>query len=187
VSGDAVNVVARLKEQSEVPLRSHGSPSLNRALMAARLVDFVQVTLFPVITGQTGLDPIFQNAADFDPELVESGAGGDHWWPPEKDFEQGVGARDRERRQRAAAIRASNLERPRAGPLPARGTWRQSTASSAPNGRPRRARRRPRGALGARSLAPLGRSDHLAEAGPDANARPRSRRWVLVHYPEKQP
>jgi dihydrofolate reductase len=71
VSGDAVDVVARLKEESEVPLRSHGSLSLNRALMAAGLVDRVQVTLFPVITGQTGLDPIFQGAADFDLELVE--------------------------------------------------------------------------------------------------------------------
>jgi dihydrofolate reductase len=72
VSGDAVDVVARLKEESEVPLRSHGSLSLNRALMAAGLVDRVQVTLFPVITGQTGLDPIFQGAADFDLELIES-------------------------------------------------------------------------------------------------------------------
>jgi dihydrofolate reductase len=72
VSGDAVDVVARLKEESEVPLRSHGSLSMNRALMAAGLVDRVQVTLFPVITGQTGLDPIFQNAADFDLELLES-------------------------------------------------------------------------------------------------------------------
>ena len=71
VSGDAVDVVARLKEESEVPLRSHGSLSMNRALMAAGLVDYVQVTLFPVITGQTGLDPIFQGAADFDLELVE--------------------------------------------------------------------------------------------------------------------
>jgi dihydrofolate reductase len=70
-SGDAVDVVARLKEDSEVPLRSHGSLSMNRALMAAGLVDRVQVTLFPVITGQTGLDPIFQGAADFDLELVE--------------------------------------------------------------------------------------------------------------------
>jgi dihydrofolate reductase len=72
VSGDAVDVVARLKEESEVPLRSHGSLSLNRALMAAGLVDRVQVTLFPVITGQTGVDPIFQGAADFDLELIES-------------------------------------------------------------------------------------------------------------------
>lgn len=72
VSGDAVDVVARLKEGSEVPLRSHGSLSMNRALMAAGLVDRVQVTLFPVITGQTGLDPIFRGAADFDLELIEN-------------------------------------------------------------------------------------------------------------------
>jgi dihydrofolate reductase len=72
VSGDAVDVVARLKEESDVPLRSHGSLSLNRALMVAGLVDFVQVTLFPVITGETGMDPIFQGAADFDLELIES-------------------------------------------------------------------------------------------------------------------
>jgi dihydrofolate reductase len=71
-SGDAVEIVTRLKEESGVPLRSHGSLSLNRALMAAGLVDRVQVTLFPVITGQTGADPIFQGAADFDLELIES-------------------------------------------------------------------------------------------------------------------
>jgi dihydrofolate reductase len=71
VNGDAVDVVARLKEESEVPLRSHGSLSMNRALMAAGLVDRVQVTIFPVITGQTGVDPIFQGAADFDLELIE--------------------------------------------------------------------------------------------------------------------
>jgi dihydrofolate reductase len=72
VRGDGVDVVARIKEESGVPLRSHGSLSLNRALMAAGLVDFVQVTLFPVITGQTGLEPIFQGAADFDLELIEN-------------------------------------------------------------------------------------------------------------------
>ncbi|HEX4212533.1 MAG TPA: dihydrofolate reductase family protein [Candidatus Dormibacteraeota bacterium] len=72
VSGDAVEVVARLKEESELPLRSHGSLSMNRALMAAGLVDRVQVTLFPVINGRTGSSPIFQGAADFDLELLES-------------------------------------------------------------------------------------------------------------------
>src|SRR5215208_807920 len=78
VSGDAVDVVARLKEQSDVPLRSHGSLSMNRALMDAGLVDRVQVTLFPVITGQTGLDPIFQGASDFDLELLERRTLDDH-------------------------------------------------------------------------------------------------------------
>jgi len=72
VSGDAVDVVARLKDESEVPLRSHGSLSMNRALMAAGLVDRVQVTLFPVISGQTGAEPILQGAADFDLELIEA-------------------------------------------------------------------------------------------------------------------
>ena len=72
VHGDAVDVVAGLKAESDVPVRSHGSLSLNRALMAAGLVDRVQVTIFPVITGQTGDDPIFQGAADFDLELIES-------------------------------------------------------------------------------------------------------------------
>jgi len=72
VSGDAVDVIGRLKQESEVPMRSHGSLSLNHALMAAGLVDRVQVTLFPVITGQTGDDPIFRGAADFDLELIES-------------------------------------------------------------------------------------------------------------------
>ncbi|GAA3558063.1 dihydrofolate reductase family protein [Kribbella ginsengisoli] len=72
VKGNAVEVVARLKEESDVPLRSHGSLSLNRALMAAGLVDRVQITVFPVIAGQTGVEPIFQGAADFDLELIES-------------------------------------------------------------------------------------------------------------------
>lgn len=44
--------VARLKEESQVHR--------------------VQVTLFPVITGRTGQDPIFRGADDFDLELVET-------------------------------------------------------------------------------------------------------------------
>ena len=71
-SGDAVEVVSRLKEESDVPLRSHGSLSLNRALMAAGLVDRVQVTIFPVITGSCGTSRILADAADFDLELLES-------------------------------------------------------------------------------------------------------------------
>jgi dihydrofolate reductase len=69
--GDAIDVVADLKEASDVPLRSHGSPSMNRALMAAGLVDRLQVTIFPVISGETGTVPIFAGAADFDLDLLE--------------------------------------------------------------------------------------------------------------------
>ena len=71
-SGDAVDIVARLKEESDVPLRSQASLSLNWALMAAGLVDRLQVTIFPVLSGGTGTSPILGGAGDFDLELLES-------------------------------------------------------------------------------------------------------------------
>ena len=40
--------------------------------MVAGLVDRIQPTVFPVITGQTGDDLIFLGAADFDLELINS-------------------------------------------------------------------------------------------------------------------
>ncbi|WP_432571658.1 dihydrofolate reductase family protein [Kineococcus sp. SYSU DK005] len=72
VSGDAVDVVRRLKEESDVPLRSQASLSLNRALMAAGLVDRLQVTIFPVISGRTGTSPVLRGADEFDLDLWES-------------------------------------------------------------------------------------------------------------------
>ena len=54
-----------------MPLGSSGSLSMNRALMVAGHVDRIQLTAFPVITGQTGDDPIFLGAADFDLELID--------------------------------------------------------------------------------------------------------------------
>lgn len=72
VGGDGVEVVRRMKEESDVPIRSHGSLSLNRALMAAGLVDRLQLTVFPVIAGQTGDEPVFADAADFDLDLLET-------------------------------------------------------------------------------------------------------------------
>jgi dihydrofolate reductase len=70
--GDAVSIIRRLKEESAVPLRSQASLSLNWALMAAGLVDRLQVTIFPVISGRTGTSPILGGAGDFDLELLES-------------------------------------------------------------------------------------------------------------------
>jgi hypothetical protein len=64
VKGNAVDVVARLK-QSDVPPRSPDSLSLNWALMAAGLVDRLQVNVFPVISGRT--DP-----AQFSPARATS-------------------------------------------------------------------------------------------------------------------
>ena len=72
VSGDGVAAVARLKEESEVPLRSHGSLSLNWALLAAGLVDRMQVTVYPVLTARSGEAPVFAGAGDLDLELLES-------------------------------------------------------------------------------------------------------------------
>jgi dihydrofolate reductase len=70
-SGDPVEVVRRLKAESDVPLRSHGSLALNRTLLAAGLVDRIQVTVFPVLTGKTGAAPIF-GGEDFDLELISA-------------------------------------------------------------------------------------------------------------------
>src|SRR3954452_14470736 len=57
VSGDAVEIVTRLKQDSDIPLRSQASLSLNWALMAARFASRLQVTIFPVVSGLTGTSP----------------------------------------------------------------------------------------------------------------------------------
>jgi dihydrofolate reductase len=69
-SGDAVEIVRRLKAESDGPVRSHGSLTLNRALIDAGVVDEIQVTVFPVLCGRTGALPVFAGVGDFDLELV---------------------------------------------------------------------------------------------------------------------
>lgn len=69
---DALAVVAWLKAESPVPLRSHGSLAMNHSLLAAGLVDFIQVTVFPVLTGRSGASPVFAGVDDYDLELVDS-------------------------------------------------------------------------------------------------------------------
>ena len=71
-SGDAVENIRRLKETSELPLRSQASLSLNWSLLAAGLVDRIEVTVFPVITGRTGVSPIYAGLADHDLELLDT-------------------------------------------------------------------------------------------------------------------
>lgn len=71
-NGDAVDIVARMKKESDVPIRSHGSLSLNWALLKAGLVDRVQVTIFPVITATVGAGPIWGGATDLDLELLDA-------------------------------------------------------------------------------------------------------------------
>lgn len=71
-NGDAADIVAALKDESDVPIRSQASLTLNWALMAAGLVDRLQVTIFPVISGRTGIRPILAGLGDFDLDLLES-------------------------------------------------------------------------------------------------------------------
>jgi hypothetical protein len=61
-----------MKEESDVPIRSNRSLSVNRALLAVGLVDRIQVTLFPVVSAQTGDEPVFAGAGDFDLDLLET-------------------------------------------------------------------------------------------------------------------
>jgi dihydrofolate reductase len=72
IAEDAVDAVPRLKTESPAPLRSHGSISMNRALLAAGLVDRLEVMVFPVITGASGENPILADLPDIDLELVDS-------------------------------------------------------------------------------------------------------------------
>jgi dihydrofolate reductase len=72
INEDAVTAIERLKRTTDVPMRSHGSISLNRALLAAGLVDRLEVMIFPAITGKSGYAALFQDGAEFDLELVES-------------------------------------------------------------------------------------------------------------------
>ncbi len=72
IAEDALDAVPRLKAESPVPLRSHGSIAMNHALLAAGLVDRLELMVFPVITGASGAAPIFATLPDIDLELVDS-------------------------------------------------------------------------------------------------------------------
>jgi dihydrofolate reductase len=69
---DAVTAIERLKRTTDIPMRSHGSISLNRALLAAGLVDRLEVTIFPAITGTSGYAALLHDGAEFDLELLET-------------------------------------------------------------------------------------------------------------------
>jgi dihydrofolate reductase len=72
VRDDAVDYVRRMKEESDLPLRTLGSVALCRSLLNAGLVDRYRVVVFPVITGATGRDRIFDDYPDVLLELVEA-------------------------------------------------------------------------------------------------------------------
>jgi dihydrofolate reductase len=61
-----------MKEESQVELRTLGSVSLCRSLITAELVDRFQVVVFPVVTGATGQDRIYDGYPDLRLDLVKS-------------------------------------------------------------------------------------------------------------------
>jgi dihydrofolate reductase len=71
VAGDAVDAVRAMKQQASRPLRTLGSLTLSRSLLQAGLVDRYRVVVFPVITGATGRDRIFDGYPDIALELVD--------------------------------------------------------------------------------------------------------------------
>ncbi|MET7324544.1 dihydrofolate reductase family protein [Streptomyces sp. NPDC005549] len=72
VRDDAVPAVREMKRDGTRPLRTLGSLSLSRSLLEAGLVDRFRVVVFPVITGATGKERIFDAYPDVTLDLVES-------------------------------------------------------------------------------------------------------------------
>ncbi|MFF2296058.1 dihydrofolate reductase family protein [Arthrobacter sp. efr-133-R2A-120] len=72
VTGDAIEAVAEMKRTRTGPLSTLGSLSLCRSLLTAGLVDRFRVVLFPVITGSTGRERIYDGYPDVSLEMVES-------------------------------------------------------------------------------------------------------------------
>lgn len=72
VSGDAVEAVAAMKRDGTRPMRTLGSLTLCRSLLEAGLVDRFRVVVFPVITGSTGYDRIYDGYPDVALDMVTS-------------------------------------------------------------------------------------------------------------------
>jgi dihydrofolate reductase len=72
ITGDAVDAVTVMKRDGTKSMRTLGSVSLCRSLLAAGLVDRFRVVVFPVITGRTGRDRIYDGYPDVGLEMVAS-------------------------------------------------------------------------------------------------------------------
>jgi len=64
VSDDAVDAVREMKKNGTSPLRTLGSLALCRSLLTAGLVDRFRVVVFPVVTGSTGRERIYDGYPD---------------------------------------------------------------------------------------------------------------------------
>ena len=72
VSGAVVEAVTAMKKDGGSPMRTLGSLTLCRSLLEAGLVDRFRVVVFPVITGSTGRDRIYDGYPDVALDLVAS-------------------------------------------------------------------------------------------------------------------
>jgi dihydrofolate reductase len=72
ISGDAVEAVRKMKQEGSGPLTTLGSVALCRSLLKAGLVDRFRVGIFPVITGSTGSDRIYDGYPDVALDMVAS-------------------------------------------------------------------------------------------------------------------
>ncbi|BCW63087.1 dihydrofolate reductase family protein [Paenarthrobacter sp. MSM-2-10-13] len=72
ISGDAVENVRELKRSRSGTFSTLGSLSLCRSLLTAGLVDRYRLVVFPVITGKTGRERIYDGYPDVSLELVDS-------------------------------------------------------------------------------------------------------------------
>src|SRR5689334_1665672 len=72
VRGDPVAAVRELKATAPKPMRTIGSLTLVRALLSAGLVDRFRVVVFPVITGATGRERIYDGYPDVALDMISS-------------------------------------------------------------------------------------------------------------------
>jgi dihydrofolate reductase len=72
VARDAVEAVREMKATGSESMRTIGSLSLCRALLSAGLADRFRVVVFPVITGSTGRDRIYDGYPDVGLEMINS-------------------------------------------------------------------------------------------------------------------
>jgi dihydrofolate reductase len=72
IAGDAVDAVRKMKQNGSSPMSTIGSLSLCRSLLKAGLVDRFRVVIFPVITGSTGQDRIYDGYPDVALDMISS-------------------------------------------------------------------------------------------------------------------
>jgi dihydrofolate reductase len=68
--GDLVEEIGRLKSEADTPLRTTGSLSVARQLVAAGLVDRLRLVVFPLTAGPAGREPAFADIESTELELL---------------------------------------------------------------------------------------------------------------------